>query len=380
MKQSIWVLTAAPFAFATSTFVHAGLLEPMAGELGVSLAAAGQLQTAFAAASAIGGPVLAGLTAGLDRKRLLIGLLLVLAVTNALAALASGFGPLVAARLAGGGLGALILPVASMLAVSGVRPEQRPAAITLAFLIGVPLGSLVGAEFGWRAAFGFAGAVAVAAAVGVALLADGGVGGAAAPKGAFRAALTEPGWRLMSLTLLSFTAIFAAIAYVGPIVTRLTGATGGAVGGFQALIGVGSLVGLVLGARLATRPLAAVTAGLFVVIALAQALLGLGVALRPGPTAGLLITVVGIAVGAAALFALMPIVQSRLAATAGSAATVAFALNGSMVFAGQALGAALGGWVIALGGGLAGAGLAGAAVAVAGVTAALSLRPGARVA
>lgn len=370
MTSKLLVLMLSPFAFGTGAYVFTGLLEPMADDLGVSVPVVGQLQSAFAIASALGGPLLAATTSRYERKRLLVGVLFGLAVANAASAMAGAFPTLVVARIVAGLVGALTLPVASAMAVGLVGPEKRAPALavvfsgmSLAFLIGIPVGSFVGAAYGWPASFWLATALAVFAA-GTSLLAIPTIGQAPArPEGAFKTALRPPAKSLLAVTFLSFVATFASVAFIGPLVTALTGLQGGDIGWMQLFIGVGSLVGLALGARLATsHGLTALTPLMLAVLA-TQGMFTVGLLAELAPWMGIISTAVIIFTGSAALFALAPIVQSALAEIAGPAATVAFALNGSVVFLGQGLGAVLGGGVIAQSS-LTWTGLAGAGVAV----------------
>jgi len=373
---TIGALMLAPFAFGTSAFVFTGILEPMARDLGVSVAAAGQLQSAFAIACAVGGPVLARYTQRFERRSLLLAVVSALLATNILSALAPSFAPLAAARIAAGFLGALTLPICSAVAASLVTPEKRPGVLALvllgqalSFIFGVPLGSVVGGAYGWAASFWFASAITAAALLGVFLFTEKTAAPPPPPPNAFRRVLTSGGAPILAVTLLSFTATFTTVAYVGPVVTRLTGLTGGSIGGLQTLVGIGGVAGLFVGARLATRfgakPLVGLAAAVLATqLAFSGAMLG-GLS---GVAGGAALALV-ILVSAGALFAISPINQATLAARAGEAATVAFALNGSMIFLGQGLGAVIGGAVIA-GEGLGYVGLAGAVAGLLAVAAA----------
>ncbi|MCR9126365.1 MAG: MFS transporter [Rhodobacteraceae bacterium] len=374
----LFVLMLAPFAFGTGAFVFAGLLDPMAADLGVSVAAAGQLQSAFAVACALGGPVLAVVTRRHDRQRLLVAVLVFLAFANAVSAMADSFTLLLAVRIVAGFFGALALPMASTLAVLLVSETERPRALalvvggnTLAFLIGIPLGSLAGSEFGWAASFWMtAGLCALVAGLTAALVPATGVP-PPPPPGAFARVLRWPMTGLFLLTGLGFAATFSSTGYVGPVITRLTGFTGTGIGVVQMLVGLGSILGLAFGARLAAAVGTRALPALMATIVATQLLFFAAMAANPGPVAGMVLTVLAITPGAAALFAVSPIVQNRLAAEAGPAATVAFALNGSMIFLGQGLGVVLGGGAISVAG-LPAVGLAGAGVAIGGLL--LSLR------
>lgn len=367
----VLILMLAPFAFATGAYVFAGLLDPMAADLDVSVAAVGQLQTAFTIACAIGGPVLAILTSGWARKTLLIAVLVVLAALNALSAVVTVFEPLIMVRIAAGFLGALTLPVASAIAIGIVGPEKRAAALaavlagnSVAFLVGIPLGSFVGATFGWPTSFWLAAGLCAVVALLVVALIPATLAPPPPPPGAFKSVLRWPVTGLLGVTFLVFTATFSTVGFIGPVVTDLTGFTGATIGLMQALIGVGSIIGLIVGARLAGssgRPLL----GLLVIVLATQVLYSFGMHSLSGGASGLLAGVVAIAVGAAALFACAPIIQNRLAIAAGPAATLAFALNGSMIFAGQGVGTALGGITTSTFG-LSWVGVAGAIIAAVG--------------
>ncbi|MEO0501348.1 MAG: MFS transporter [Pseudomonadota bacterium] len=368
----ILILMLAPFAFATGAYVFSGLLGPMSADVGVSVAAAAQLQTAFTIACAVGGPLLAIATARLDRRKLLLGVLVFLAVANALSALTQGFGMLMGVRIAAGFIGALTLPVASAMAVMLVAPERRAVALaailagnSLAFLVGIPVGSFIGASFGWASSFWFAAALCLGVAILILVRIPATDAPPRPPKDAMRTALRWPLTGLMGVTLLAFTATFSTVGLIGPVVTASTGLTGAAIGWMQALIGIGSIFGLAVGARLASsaeRPLPMLVAGILVT----QVIFGYAILFpAPGPV-GVAMIGVAIAVGAACLFACAPVIQTRLGAGAGPSATIAFAFNGSMIFLGQGLGTAIGGAATSLLG-LWSVGVSGAVVAVFGV-------------
>jgi predicted MFS family arabinose efflux permease len=147
----------------------AGLLPTLARDLNVGLVAAGHLVTAFSLAYAIGAPVMAVLTAGLERRRLLAVAISGFTLANLLAALAPGYFGLLAARLLLALSAASFMPAASGYAATLGGPERRGRALsmvtnglTLAIIAGVPLGVLVGEGFGWRATFlGVAGLAAL---------------------------------------------------------------------------------------------------------------------------------------------------------------------------------------------------------------------------
>ncbi|MFT7286645.1 MAG: DHA1 family inner membrane transport protein [Halieaceae bacterium] len=352
MNARLLSLAFAPFAFGTSAFIYIGLIGPMARDLGVSVAAVGQLQTAFALACGIGGPVLARLLAQYDRKRLLLAVLTILLAMNIASALAPDIGTIVVIRFACGLFAALTLPLASTLAVSNVSEQQRPTALasvlagyTLAFLIGMPLGSIIGDALGWQAAFWFAAGITGMALIVIAVAAP--VHVHVPPTGAagFRAALVGDNPLYMSITFLTFTATFITVSFIGPVITESTGLRGATIGGVQLSTGIGSLLGLPVGAAMARMAPRRALLILLAASCLTQVLFSVGMLLdlRGGNLPLLLLTMT---LGSASLFASTPIIQMRLAAAAGPAATIAFALNGSMIFLGQGIGASVGGAII----------------------------------
>jgi predicted MFS family arabinose efflux permease len=159
LTSLIW-LTLGAFAIGTEGFMIAGLLPALARDLSVGLPAAGHLVTAFSLAYAIGAPVMAVLTAGLERRRLLAVAMGGFTLGNLLAALAPGYAGLLAARLLLALSAASFMPAASGYAAALGGPERRGRALstitiglTLAIIAGAPLGVLVGQGFGWRATF-----------------------------------------------------------------------------------------------------------------------------------------------------------------------------------------------------------------------------------
>ena len=372
-------LAAATFAIGTQTYVFAGLLADMARDFGVPLGAAGQVATAFSATFALAAPLAAGLAARRERRAVLSAALLATAVCNLLAALAPGFAALIGLRIAAALAAAFVTPIASATAVLLVPPERRGKALavvmsglTVAFTLGIPLGSAVGGWFGWRSTFVFAALLALLAA-GVVRAALPPVPAPAAARPALGPLLRAPGVRSsFALTFLGFAATFTVVAFLGPVVNVATGLSGGAVGPFQALVGLGSLAGVALGGWIADGPRERGTvAALFGAMALTLALytpLLAGIVAPPAATVALGAVIL---VGAAALFALTPAIQARLARAAPAAGPVLFGLNGAMVFAGQGAGALVGGLVTEVAG-FAAVGAAGAVVALLAAAVALS--------
>jgi DHA1 family inner membrane transport protein len=367
MDRRIWLLAGAQFASATGAYAFTGQLAPLAAELGVSLATAGQLSAAYALTYAMAGAPAAALTARLDRRLLLVVGLALVGLLNLATAFAQDFATAVALRIAAGFAVTIVLPgvAASMIVAAPQRARAMAlvlAGLTVAFSFGIPLGSVIGGAYGWRACFVFGGVLALLAAIAVRLglpaLPSTDRGGAGSARRVLRPAVLA----LLATNGVAFVGLFSIAAFLGPIITATTGITGSGIGAIQVFVGLGSILGIWLGGREprgAALPVA-------LMLVLGTAVGGYSVLLRfePAlwhalPLATLVFT------GAVALFALAPLVQTRLVALAPEDRAVALALNGAVALGGQGIGAAYGGAVIALAG-LAWTGAAGAAMALLG--------------
>jgi len=381
VNPRIFILAFASFAFGTQTYVFAGLLERLANDLGVSIGTAGQLASVFAIVYAVAAPVLAGLAASYNRKRILVVALLILCVLNVAAAYMPDFASLLTIRVLSGLASALVMPVAAAAAATLVPPDKRGRALSivlggmvLSFVIGIPLGSVVGDAFGWRATFTFTGVLALGAALAVGAILPTVPNADRAGLRVLAIAFERQVLTNLLFTMIAFGATFCVIAFVGPVVTAISGLEGRGVGLMQAIIGAGMIIGVVVGGIIADRSHSTrVVAVAFIVMAVTLA--GYSVLMTTGDQVGGAASIAGLVAvilfGAAALFTLSPVIQTRLVEAAPKTVTVVLALNASMIFLGQGLGTIVGGFAIeSLG--LASVGLTGAVVAVLGILFALT--------
>ncbi len=354
MDGRVPVLALASFALGTEAYVYVGHLGALSADLGVTIAQAGLLGTVFALTCAVAAPLLSSLTAALDRRAVVVWGLVAVGALNALAALAPGLEALLALRFGCGIAAALVGPAASAAAAALAPPERRGramavvlAGMTLAFLLGIPTGSLIGALGGWRATFAFAAVVALLAAAAVRLTLAAVPGGSPHGLGGLVVGLRPSVAGPLLLTCIGFAATFTVIAYIAPVALAIAGLEGAEVGGLQALIGVGSLLGIAIGARFADDGRAfLLVAASFLVSAVALSLYSILGASQADDPVRLALLGAAMVVGAAALFSRTPAIQAQLVRRAPERASVVLALNGSMVFAGQGLGAAVGALVI----------------------------------
>lgn len=348
MNPRVFVLTMVTFAFGSAAFIFAGLLETMAADLGVSTAVAGQLQTAYVLTSAFLGPVAAHVLGRFDRRLVVLAGLIFGLVLHLACAFTPNFETLLGLRGLAGLAGAMSGPAASVAAASMVPPERRGSALamvaggmTLAFVLGIPMGSVVGSIFGWRATFLFAALLSASALVAVTFFLP---PVPAPPKREGGRVSGHAIWPLYLTTFLVFAANMTLNLYIAPVVRVGAGVTGAGVGVFQAMIGLGSIAGLWLGGRAADRDVgkAWILQG-FAIQAVAMSLHFAAThhALPPGLPSQLLVAL-AIFVAATALFSITPVIQSRLIHMTDGA-PVALALNGSVIAVGQALGSAAGG-------------------------------------
>ncbi|MCQ8772977.1 MFS transporter [Streptomyces telluris] len=300
---AVAVLALSTFVVVTSEMLPVGVLTPMAEGLRISPGTAGFSLSITGLVTAVTAPAVPRLLGALDRRVVLAVAMVVLAAGNALTTMAGGFGLLVVSRVViGVGMGA-VWGLASAVAPRLVAPRNATLAVSLAIggvaaasVIGVPLGTLVGNSFGWRAAFASLSAAAVLLAAGL-LMALPRLPRPAAPAGEGHAG-REPLLRNASvaagLALIVFlvTAHFAAYTYVRPVLEERTGSTPGTIALLLLVYGVFGLIGNFASGALAARRARTTVLGLTVGIGASVALLALF-----GTIAGVSIALWGLAYG-----------------------------------------------------------------------------------
>jgi DHA1 family inner membrane transport protein len=371
------------FAIGMTEYVITGLLPDIAADLQVSIPRAGLLISGYALSVVIGGPIVTGLVARRGRKPVLIALLAFFVAGNAISALAGTYAVMMGGRIVAALCHGAFIGFATIVAGDLVGPERRSRAIaamlsglTLANVAGVPLGTLLGQQLGWRATFwamallGFASAAATALLVPAMPATAGGVRG---QLGAFR---SYPVWLALLLTALAFGAVYAPFTYIAPLLTDVAGFSSSALPWLLALFGLGLVLGNVIGARAADRRLMPTIIGASAAMLIVLLVFG-WTAHAPAPTA-ITLFVLGVVA-----YATVPGLTTRVvtSADAGGQNLLASSAAVSAFNLGNAAGAYLGGRAIDAGWGYASTPLVGAAMeAGAIVVAVLSLlatrRPG----
>ncbi|MEH2479527.1 putative MFS family arabinose efflux permease [Nitrobacteraceae bacterium AZCC 2146] len=353
--MSIFWLAVAAFAIGTEAFVIAGLLPVIAADLQISLAATGQLVTVYALTYAVGSPILAVTFNNLDRRTVLTLALCCFIAGNLLAVVATTFTMLLASRMLMAVGAGLCMPTALAVSIAIATPERRGRAIalvtsglTVATVLGVPLGTWIGNHFGWRATFVL---VAVLGAIALAGLLFGLPRGlprntatlgqriaVARHSAVLHALAVTVFWGLGGFTVFTFLAV--------PL--RDLGFTPTEIGLALLVFGSAAAIGNLLGGTLADRlgPIPTTTLGLAVMM---TALMLLSVTLKFAPPDVARPIFLGlIFCWGLAGWAFYPGQVANLVQIEPQASMIALSLNASAMYLGFAIGGALGGVVLAV--------------------------------
>lgn len=374
MPIAVYALAAGAFGIGVTEFVIMGLLLEVSTDLGVSISAAGLLISGYALGVVIGAPTLTLATRNWPRKRVLVAVMAIFTVGNAACALAPSYELLMAARVVTAFAHGTFFGVGAVVAADLARGEKRASAIaimftglTLATVLGVPLGTWIGQAFGWRATFWVVTGVGVLA---IAIL------GALVPEVKDEAAPSHPLTDLrvlsrppvlmgLATTVLGYAGVFMVFTYIAPLLTEVSGLPETAISPILLLFGGGLVIGNLLGGKLADIRLHATVIGTLMV--LSATLLAMTAAVQHPVSAALFTGLFG-----AAAFATVPPLQTWVMSNAaGAGESLASSVNIAAFNLGNALGAWLGGLVIDHGPGL--QALAPAAALIPGVSVLLAL-------
>ncbi|WP_417871016.1 MFS transporter [Winogradskyella sp.] len=262
LPAALWALTISAFGIGTTEFVIVGLLPTVANDLNTSISSAGLLVSLYAVGVAIGAPVLTALTSQIARKRLLIAIMLLFIIGNGLAAIAPSFILLILARILTGFAHGVFFSIGSTIAASLVPEDKRAYAIsimfaglTVAIVTGVPLGTYIGQNFGWRATF-----------IGVAIL---GIIGAVASYVLVPASIkTSKPLRIidqlkvlknrsillvLSITALGYGGTFVTFTYLAPLLEEVTGFSANMTSILLLVYGIAIALGNVIGGKVSNK-------------------------------------------------------------------------------------------------------------------------------
>jgi len=342
------------FAIGAETFLVSGVLPQIADDLRVTAAAAGSLVTIFAIAYAFGSPLIAVATAGVERKRLLIGAMAAFAVANLVAAVAPNFASLAAARVLLALAAGTFMPAAVAFATSMFSAEHRGRAIaliyagmTMATVLGVPAGTYLAAIAGWRAPFFGVAVLAAFTAVGIAAALPRVQSARAAGFAERLAVMRRPDvLQMLTLTALALIGPFAVYTFLGVLAESALGIGGDKLALTLVFFGVVSFIGSQFGGYAADRwPRERFIAIVFVVLIVGFPLMSLGPHI--GGAAGATLLFVGMALWGVFGWAFPIVQQARLVTLDPAMAPITLSLNVSALYVGVAIGSSLGAWTIA---------------------------------
>jgi DHA1 family inner membrane transport protein len=365
---AIVALALGGFAIGTTEFVTMGLLPDIADGVGVDIPSAGHLISAYAVGVVIGAPVIAAFSARFPRRALLVALMAALLVGNALTALAPGYRTLLVARLLAGLPHGAYFGVASLVAASLVAPRLHGRAVSsvmlglsVALVAGVPAATWLGQSFGWRSAFWLVVVLAAATMAAVLAVVPSTPGRPEATVRGELGALRRPQVLLtLAIGIVGFGGMFALYSYIAPLVTDVAGLSRGTLPVILFVYGIGGVVGTALAGRLGDWALFPSVAGALIALMVVLALTALVAPWAPALVVGVLL----VSVSGSTLAILL---QLRLMETAGEAQMLGAALNHSALNLANALGAWVGGLVIAAGLGYRAPSAVGAGLAAAGL-------------
>jgi DHA1 family inner membrane transport protein len=366
---ALFALAIAAFGIGTTEFVMMGVLPQAAATFGVSIPSAGYLITAYALGVVVGAPLLTASTVRLPRKTLLMALMGLFTLGNVLFALSPNLEFGIAFRFIAGlphgaffGAGAV---VASSLVEKGNRAKAVSMmfmGLTLANVVGVPLGTLLGQKVGWRATFLVVAVIGLVAIAAIAkLVAHQGKPVEASLRGELGAFRRPQVWLALAIVTFGLGGVFACLSYIAPMLTDVAGYSPAEVTMLLSLAGVGMTVGNYIGGRLADKTL---MPGLYTALIALATVLAIFTITAHGKT-GAAITIFFVGVAG---FMIGPMMQARIMEKAGGTPSLVSAAVQSAFNIANSIGAYLGGLVIAGGLGLVAPNWVGALLAVLGLS------------
>lgn len=351
MPLGLIALALGSFGIGLTEFVIMGLLPEVASDLRVSETAAGWLISGYALAVVVGALGLTAATTRLPRKPVLLGLIVLFIIGNAVTALADGYELAMVGRIIAALSHGAFFGIGSVVAASLVPAQQQGRAIAIMFtgltaanVFGVPFGTFLGQQFGWRSAFWVISAIGIVAFVGIAVLVRTPRTSTQAVSllselGAFRSAQV---WLSLTVTILGYGGMFGAFTYIAYTLTGVTGFESTTVPWLLVLFGIGLVFGNWAGGRLADRSIDGTLIGFVAALTVVLVLFGL-LATHQIATIVILVLMGGFGFGT------VPGLQSRVMRYAGGAPTLASGANIGAFNVGNALGAWAGGIGISMG-------------------------------
>lgn len=371
MPLGLLALAIGGFGIGLTEFVIMGLLPEVAADFAVTEATAGWLITGYALSVVVGALIVTAAVTRFPRKNVLLALMCLFIVGNLVSALSSSyemmlFGRVVAALCHGAFFG-----IGAVVAASLVEPAKKAGAIAMMFagltaanVLGVPFGTFLGQNHGWRSTFWAITVIGIVALIGIATLVprDTGSDEVSNLRRELRAFRSVQVWLSIVVTVLGYGGMFGAFTYIAFTLTDVSGFASSSVPWLLVLFGGGLFVGNYLGGKAADRNLTGTLTILLGALTVVLVFFALTAESRSATIASLVL------MGAFG-FATVPGLQMRVMSFASDAPTMASGANIAAFNLGNALGAWLGGVTISAGLGYtspiwAGAGITAAALTV----------------
>ena len=363
----LFALAMGGFAIGTSEFAVMGLMPEIARSLAVNEPQVGHVISAYALGVVVGAPLLAILGARLPRRTLLLALMAFYAVGNIASALSPDYHAMLLFRFIAGLPHGAYFGVASLVAASISRPDQRGTAVSrvllglaVALLVGNPLATWLGQVLEWRYAFALVALIALVTVVLVAkLLPPDPDEPRQDPVRELRDFNRKPVWLALGIGAIGFAGMFCVFSYLAPTLVQVTGVPESWIPLGLVAFGVGGILGTLGGGWLYDRLQFRAAAVLLVWSAVVLLLFPLAT--------HSIWTMLPAIVAVGTMGALAPVLQAHLMEVAADAQTLAAASNHSAFNAANALGPWLGGMAITAGFGWTSTGYVGAATAIGGL-------------
>lgn len=350
MPIGLIALAAGAFGIGLTEFVILGLLPEVAADFAVSIPVAGYLVSVYALSVALGGIFVTAIAAGRNPKHALAWLMALFIAGNLISALASDYTTMLIGRIVAALCHGAFFGIGAVLAADLVPANRKAAAISIMFaglttanVLGVPFGTFLGQQFGWRSTFWAITGIGFIALAGILALIK--APSQARPMNLRHelSAFTNPQvWLSILVTVFGFGAMFGTFTYIAPMLTDVAGFDSSSVPWMLVLFGCGLFVGNIAGGRAADRNLNKTL--LILLAGLTAILFTFGTALHVQWAAAVALFLLG-SIG----FAAVPGMQSRVLQFATQAPTFASGVNISAFNLGNALGAHLGGIAITAG-------------------------------
>ena len=351
MPLGLLALAMGGFGIGLTEFVIMGLLPEVADTYDVTEVAAGWLISGYALSVVVGALLVTAAVTRLPRKQVLMGLLGLFIAGNFLSAIAPTYEVMLAGRVVAALCHGAFFGIGSVVAAGLVAPEKKAGAIAMMFaglttanVLGVPFGTFIGQQLGWRATFYAISLIGVVALAGIAALVNPPATSDEPPslRSELRAFRSSQVWLSISVTILGFGGMFGAFTYIAYTLTDVSGFASSSVPLLLVLFGVGMFLGNVLGGRAADRRLALTLITLLASLAFVLVAFALTAESQP-------LTVLWLFAMGAVGFGTVPGLQMRVMSHAPEAPTMASSANIGAFNLGNALGAWLGGITIGAG-------------------------------